>query len=92
MAENQTGMPTDKMEIVFDEVLWQLLDSAHDNGLTTGQVQTVWKAVKGFVYHENFDRFFEEKMNTDQEKFKTIYARAFNVERYLIEADQEQDD
>ena len=90
MADNQTGMPTDKMEVVFDEVLWRLLDSSHDNGLTIEQVQTVWKAVKGFVHHENFDSFYEKKMKTDQEKFKTIYARAFNIERYLKEAEQEQ--
>ena len=91
MSDTQNGMPVDKMEIVFDEVLWLLLDSAHDNDLSVKDVQTVWKAVKGFVHHENFDKFYEEKMNTDQEKFKTIYARAFNVQRYLIEADQEQD-
>ena len=91
MSETSIGMPIDKMEIVFDEVLWILLDSSHDNGLSVKDVQTVWKAVKGFVHQENFDRFYEEKMNTDQEKFKTIYARAFNAQRYLIEADQEQD-
>jgi hypothetical protein len=90
MTAHQAGMPTDKMEVVFDEVLWQLLDSSHDNSLTVEQVQTVWKAVRGFVHHENFDRFYEKKMNTDQQKFKTIYASAFNVQRYLIEADQEQ--
>jgi hypothetical protein len=90
MTAHQAGMPTDKMEVVFDEVLWQLLDSSHDNSLTVEQVQIVWKAVRGFVHHENFDRFYEKKMNTDQQKFKTIYASAFNVQRYLIEADQEQ--
>lgn len=88
MASNE--MPSDVLEVVFDEVLWTLLDNCQDNGLTVEQVQTIWKAIGGFVHHENFDRFYREKMNTDQEKFKTMYARAFNVQRYLKEADQEQ--
>jgi len=90
MSETTTTMPEDKLEIIFDEVLWLLLDRCQDNGLNVADVRTLWKAVKGFVHHENFDRFYEEKLNTDQEKFKTIYARAFNVQRYLIEADQVQ--
>lgn len=85
-----TTMPEDKLEVIFDEVLWHLLDNAQDNGLTVADVRTLWKAVKGFVHHENFDRFYTTKLNTDSEKFKTSYARAFNVQRYLIEADQVQ--
>lgn len=83
-------MPEDKLEVIFDEVLWNLLDNAQDNGLTVAEVRTLWKAVKGFVHHENFDRFYTTKLNTDSEQFKTSYARAFNVQRYLIEADQVQ--
>jgi hypothetical protein len=83
-------MPEDKVEIIFDDVLWTLLDKCQDNGLTVEEVRTIWKAVKGFVHHENFERFYEEKLNTDDEKFKVRYASAFNVKRYLIEADQEQ--
>lgn len=90
MTTAQTAMPEDKLEIVFDEVLWNFLDSAQDHNLTVEEVQTIWKAVKGFVHHINFERFFEEKLNTDDDKFKTTYARAFNVQRYLIEADQAQ--
>jgi len=90
MADTQTTMPEDKLEIIFDDVLWNFLDKAQDNGLTVEEVRTLWKAIKGFVHHENFDRFYTEKLNTDQEKFKTLYARAFNVQRYLIEADQVQ--
>lgn len=82
-------MPSDKIEIVFDEVLWSLLESSQQNGLTAEEVQTVWKAVKGFSNHENFDNFYEKKLNTSKDKFKTIYARAFNVQRYLEEAAQE---
>jgi hypothetical protein len=85
-----TTMPEDKVEVIFDEVLWTLLDRAQDSGLSVDEVRTLWKAVKGFVHHENFDRFYSEKLNTDSEKFKTSYARAFNVQRYLIEADQVQ--
>lgn len=89
MSEN-TNMPEDKLEIVFDTVLWTFMDMSDDHKLSVEDVQTVWKAVKGFVHHKNFTRFYEEKMNTDQASFKTKYARAFNVERYLIEADQDQ--
>lgn len=90
MSENKMAMPEDKLEIIFDEVLWALLDKCQDNGLQVADVQTIWKAIKGFVYHENFNRFYTEKLNTDDEKFKTRYASAFNVKRYLIEADQVQ--
>jgi uncharacterized DUF497 family protein len=83
-------MPEDKLELVFDEILWDFLESAQKHGLSVEEVQTVWKAVKGFCHHENFDDFYEKKLNTSQEKFKTLYARAFNVKRYLIEADQAQ--
>lgn len=90
MSTTPTSMPEDKLEVIFDEVLWTLLDQAQDNGLTVEEVRTLWKAVKGFVCHENFARFYAEKLNTDGEQFKTLYARAFNVQRYLIEADQVQ--
>lgn len=90
MSESKTAMPEDKLEIIFDEVLWTLLDKCQDNGLAVDDVRKLWKAVKGFVYHENFDRFYTDKLNTDDEKFKTRYASAFNVQRYLIEADQPQ--
>ena len=85
------SIPEDKMEIVFDEILWNLLESAQNHNLSAEQVQTVLKAINGFCYHENFDSFYEEKFNASKEQFKTIYARAFNIQRYLIEADQEQD-
>ena len=90
MSESKTAMPEDKLEIIFDEVLWTLLDKCQDNGLAVDDVRKLWKAVKGFVYHENFDRFYTDKLNTDDEKFKARYASAFNVQRYLIEADQPQ--
>lgn len=88
MANTQTSMPEDSQEIVFDEVLWTLLESAQKHGLSYTQVQTVVKAIHGFSYHENFNDFYEKKLNTTQEKFKTMYARAFNVKRYLTEDDQ----
>lgn len=90
MSETSTSMPEDKLEIIFDEVLWLLLDRCQDNGLSVADVRMLWKAVKGFVHHESFDHFYEEKLNTDQEKFKIIYARVFNVQRFLSEADQVQ--
>jgi hypothetical protein len=90
MSEATAAMPVDQLEVIFDEVLWNLLDKCQDNDLSAADVRTLWKAVKGFVYHENFDRFYLEKLNTDDEKFKTRYASAFNVQRYLIEADQVQ--
>jgi len=90
MSESKTAMPEDKLEIIFDEVLWTLLDKCQDNGLAVDDVRKLWKAVKGFVHHENFDRFYTDKLNTDDEKFKARYASAFNVQRYLIEADQPQ--
>lgn len=83
-------MPQDPIEIVFDEVLWTLLDKCQDNHLSVEDVQKIWKGIKGFVHHENFDRFYNEKLNTDSETFKTNYASAFNLQRYLIEADQVQ--
>ncbi len=81
-------MPQDPIEIVFDEALWSLLESAQNNGLTAAQVETVCKAMSGFCNHPNFDKFYDKKLNTTQEKFKTIYARAFNVQRYVKEAEQ----
>jgi hypothetical protein len=90
MSETKNTMPEDKLEVIFDDVLWNLLDKCQDNGLSVAEVRTLWKAVKGFVHHENFDRFYTDKLNTDDEKFKTRYASAFNVQRYLIEADQVQ--
>jgi len=90
MSETPTTMPEDTLEVIFDEILWLLLDRCQDSGLSVADVRTLWKAVKGFVHHENFDRFYTEKLNTDQEKFRTMYARAFNVQRYLVEADQVQ--
>lgn len=90
MTNTTTTMPEDKLEIIFDDVLWTLLDKCQDNGLSVEDVRTLWKAVKGFVHHENFDRFYNDKLNTDDEKFKARYASAFNVQRYLIEADQVQ--
>lgn len=83
-------MPEDKLEVVFDEILWNLLESAQKHGLTTAEVQTVLKALHGFCHHQNFNDFYEKKFNTTQERFKTLYARAFNVQRYLIEDDQVQ--
>lgn len=90
MATTTTNMPEDKVEMIFDDVLWNLLDKCQDHGLSVAEVQTIWKAVKGFVHHQNFDDFYQKKLNTDQGKFKTLYARAFNVQRYLVEADQVQ--
>ena len=81
-------MPQDPIEIVFDEALWSLLESAQNKGLTAAQVETVCKAMSGFCNHPNFDKFYDKKLNTTQEKFKTIYARAFNVQRYVKEAEQ----
>ena len=81
-------MPQDPIEIVFDEALWSLLESAQSNGLSAEQVETVCKAMSGFCNHPNFDKFYDKKLNTTQEKFKTAYARAFNVQRYIEEADQ----
>lgn len=81
-------MPQDSIEIVFDEALWSLLESAQNNGLSAEQVETVCKAISGFCNHPNFDKFYDKKLNTTQDKFKTIYARAFNVQRYIEEADQ----
>lgn len=76
MTEAVKTMSEDKVEAIFDDVLWNLLDQCQDNGLSVEEVRTIWKAVKGFVHHENFDTFYSKKLNTDQEKFKTIYARA----------------
>lgn len=90
MATTSTSMPEDNQEVVFDEVLWLLLESAQKQGLSYTQVQTVVKALHGFCNHENFNDFYVKKLNTTQEKFKTLYARAFNVERYLKEDDQVQ--
>lgn len=72
MTESKTTMPEDKLETIFDEVLWTLLDNCQDNGLTVADVQTLWKAVKGFVYHENFDRFYTDKLNTDDENSRRV--------------------
>jgi hypothetical protein len=90
MSDAQAAMPEDKLEVIFDKVLWNLLDLSQDNGLTIDEVRTLWKAVKGFVHHENFDYFYNEKLNTDSDAFKARYASAFNVQRYLAEADQAQ--